>query len=113
MAKPDKHLASAEKWESGKFGREEKYARRADKAAEVEYDQILGMQMISIRLQKQLIEDLKFCAKHNGIGYQPLIREVLNRFVAGEKKRVLQDQLEEMKLKEKTAASAQRTRKVA
>jgi hypothetical protein len=36
--------------------------------------------MISIRLQKDLIKELKFIAKFHGIGYQPLIRDVLGRF---------------------------------
>lgn len=44
----------------------------------------LSLQPISIRLQKGLIENLKTIAELNGIGYQPLIRQALTRFVEGE-----------------------------
>ncbi len=42
-------------------------------------------------LQKSLIEDLKHIATLNGIGYQPLIRQILTRFADAEKKRILRE----------------------
>ncbi len=44
------------------------------------------MQMISIRLHKELIEDFKKIAEFRGIGYQPLMRDALQRFAAAEYK---------------------------
>ncbi|MBC8950174.1 BrnA antitoxin family protein [Xenorhabdus sp. TS4] len=52
-------------------------------------NEALDLQPISIRLNKSLIEDLKMIADLNGLGYQPLIRQVLNRFANSEKKRIL------------------------
>ncbi|WP_140060940.1 hypothetical protein, partial [Vibrio parahaemolyticus] len=54
-------------------------------------DDKLGLQMISIRLQKSLIEDLKDIAELNGIGYQPLMKQILKRFVDAEKKKILRE----------------------
>ena len=52
-------------------------------------DEALGLKMISIRLEKALIEDFKFIASlNNGMGYQTLMRQALKRFVVGEKKQI-------------------------
>ena len=37
-------------------------------------DESLGMQMISIRLQRDLVNVLKEIAKYHEIGYQPMVR---------------------------------------
>lgn len=50
-------------------------------------DKSLGLKMISIRLQNGLIDDLKAIGQLDGIGYQPLIKQVLTRFVTVEKKK--------------------------
>lgn len=47
-------------------------------------DESLAMQMISIRLPKRLLDDLKLIAKKEGLGYQPLMRRVLTRFASAE-----------------------------
>jgi predicted RNA-binding protein len=78
-------------WESGTLGRDEQYVKRVDGADAAILDDALGMQMISIRLQKGLLDDLKFIAKANGIGYQPLMRDVLQRFVVGEVKNIVRE----------------------
>jgi hypothetical protein len=36
-----------------------------------------------------LIESLKLIAHHHSVGYQPLIRDLLNRFAASELKNIL------------------------
>ncbi|MFM7460385.1 MAG: CopG family antitoxin [Burkholderiales bacterium] len=91
MNATDKVSVSECEWESGKLGREEQYVRRASKDKEASLDEAMNLQMISIRLQHQLIEDLKFIAKANGVGYQPLIRDVLQRFVVGEVKEIVRE----------------------
>lgn len=75
---------SAEDWENGKLGSDDKHVRRSTAEAEQSVDETLGLQMVSLRLQKQLIEQLKFIALYRGIGYQPLVRDLLNRFVRAE-----------------------------
>lgn len=67
-------------WESGKLGRDEAHVRVADPVEEVALDDALGLQLISIRLQGALIKDMKLIAEYHGVGYQPLMRDVLNRF---------------------------------
>jgi hypothetical protein len=55
-------------------------------------DEAAGLQLISIRLQKSLIEDFKMIAGINGIGYESLICQVLKRFAYSEKRRILREQ---------------------
>ena len=52
-----------------------------------------NLQLISIRLPKDLIDDLKLIAKDQSMGYQALTREVLKRFVAAEKRAMYRDLL--------------------
>ncbi|TWG93563.1 hypothetical protein L599_001200000230 [Luteimonas sp. J16] len=51
----------------------------------------MGLQMISIRLPKALIDDLKYFAEREGLGYQPLIRRILVRWASHEYKLVAQE----------------------
>lgn len=55
-------------------------------------DDALDLQPISIRLQKDLLDNLKALARLNGLGYQPLIRQVLTRWVDCELKNMLRAQ---------------------
>ncbi len=50
-------------------------------------DESLGLTMISIRLQNEIINELKLLAHDAGIGYQPYIRRILTLHVQGKKKR--------------------------
>ncbi len=98
MTKAEKFDASAEDWNSRKLGQDEASAKRARKSHEDALDKAAGLQMISIRLQKQLLEDLKFIATAHNIGYQPLIKDVLSRFVTHEKKEIIRESIERAKL---------------
>ncbi|MBY0241040.1 MAG: BrnA antitoxin family protein [Burkholderiaceae bacterium] len=80
---------TAEAWDSGRLGNDEQFVRRASAEAEAELDDALGLQAISIRLPKDLIEQFKLLAKIHGMGYQPLMREALKRFAAAEVKVIL------------------------
>lgn len=75
-----KHINDDEIWESKKLGATEEFAVRSTKEEEKAVDDALGLQLISIRLQKEIISKLKDIAVKEGIGYQPLIRQVINRF---------------------------------
>jgi uncharacterized protein (DUF4415 family) len=73
-------------WESGTLGRDKKYAAAASKELGDQIDDALGLQMISIRLDKELIDTFKLLGDKYQMGYQPLIREALTRFVDDELK---------------------------
>jgi predicted DNA binding CopG/RHH family protein len=83
----DKYSDDAELWESKKLGADPRYARRVSDAYAKEIDESLGLQAISIRLQIELVEQLKELAKRDGIGYQPYIRQILTRHVRQARKR--------------------------
>lgn len=73
-------------WETGKLGRDDEFVQVTSEAEAAAIDDALGMQMISIRLPKSLLEDLKAMARFHEVGYQPLMRDVLARWVSAEKK---------------------------
>ena len=77
-------------WEDGTLGTSLEHAEISPNRLE-DIDDALAMQSISIRLSRSLIDDLKILAEINDIGYQPLIRRVLTRFVEGETKQLLRD----------------------
>lgn len=91
MSKADKLAAKGDPWDTGELGRDEQYAKRATPEKETEVDLALGLQLISIRLQKRMIEELKFIAKAHGVGYQPLIRDILDRFIVCEVKEIVRE----------------------
>lgn len=101
MNKSDIYTADSDVWESGELGQDEKHVKKADVKFENELDGALDLQMISIRLQRKLIEDLKLISLAHGIGYQPLIRDVLSRFVTHEVKQIMRDAIERRKLEAK------------
>lgn len=81
-----------EAWDNGTLGQDEKYVEVSSNVDLNEHiEQALELQPISIRLQKSLVEDLKRLAKLRGLGYQPLIRQVLTRFIECEKKQLLRE----------------------
>ena len=79
--------STTEAWESGQLGQDGKYVGQAE-VDEAALDEALELQMISIRLQKSLIDDLKIFAKLEGLGYQPLMKRILIRWIDGEKRRI-------------------------
>ena len=70
-----------ETWDNRDLGASEKHVRKVSLTREKAVDEGLGMQSISIRLQKCLIDDLKQLAEQDGIGYQPYVRQLLTRHV--------------------------------
>lgn len=84
----DRIEGTNEAWDSGLLGESAEHMRLSELSSQL-VDDTLGLQMISIRLEKQLIDVLKAIAKENRIGYQPLIRKVLHRFAMSEVKMLL------------------------
>jgi hypothetical protein len=58
---------------------------------EAQVDDALGLHMISIRLEKQLIEEFKLLAEYYGMGYQPLMRDVLWKWARTELSVIVHD----------------------
>jgi predicted DNA binding CopG/RHH family protein len=85
-----KIASTDEAWDSAELGASEEHAKAVNRGLEAEVDASLGLQAISIRLPKQLIDAYKLIAAHHGIGYQPLMRDILQRFVPEGLKEVLQ-----------------------
>lgn len=86
---------SAENWETGKLGLSHETAAVAGAEETAAIKRAVGMQPISLRLPKTLIGTLKEIAKHHGIGYQPMVRDLLTRFAVSEIKVILAARLEE------------------
>ena len=80
-------------WESRELGGDPNFVKASPVPAS--FHEILNkssnMQMISIRLPKDLITDLKEIGSAQKLGYQALMREVLKRFVDAEKKVMYRD----------------------
>lgn len=87
-----------EAWESGELGQSLEHVRVAPSKLASEIDAALGLQMISIRLDKELIDMFKLLGGKYQMGYQPLMREALKRFVDGELKMVALEALEKQSL---------------
>lgn len=124
MDKAVKHAVKAEKpadvdaWESGALGQDEGFVERVDVSFDSNLDSALNLQPISIRLQKSLIEDLKLISLAHGIGYQPMIRDVLVKFAECEIKQIVNDTIkrrkqEGQKYQEAKKAASRQTEKLA
>lgn len=98
-----------EAWETGALGKDAEFARPLpDEDATSDIAQInesLGLQPISIRLEKSLVEDFKTIATINGLGYQTLMRQALKRFASCEMKRILGELAAETKKRRLTVES--------
>ena len=77
--------STAQEWEDGDLGKSMEHAERAPEDHEARLnemiDNALELKKISIRLQEGLIDALKTIAERKGIGYQPLIRQILTEHV--------------------------------
>ncbi len=88
---------TAEAWEERTLGNDPAFAKRLDaetwEKEQQDIDEALGLKSISIRLEKELIEEFKMIAKYNNMGYQPLMRQALHRFAKNEIKKMAADAL--------------------
>ena len=79
-----------EAWDERLLGASEEHVVVAGVDHGAALDDALGLQSISIRLPKQMIDQYKLIAHFHGIGYQPLMRDVMARFVPGAIQEILQ-----------------------
>lgn len=68
------------KWDNRELGADEEFAKRASPEREKRINESLGLHSISIRLPIEIIEQLKDFAHEDGIGYQPLMRQVITKY---------------------------------
>lgn len=94
---------SVENWEKGVLGADAAHAKRASAEETAAIEKAAGMQPISIRLERELITALKAIARYHGIGYQPMVRDLLHRFAMSEAKDVYGKLLAEAQKKETEA----------
>lgn len=88
MKATNKIPGTTEAWDRGELGEDAAHVRRASPAVESAVDDALGLQMISIRLSKDLIDTFKRLAAYHGVGYQPLMRDALQRFAVAQLKEI-------------------------
>ncbi|MDW8324343.1 MAG: hypothetical protein RMK60_09610 [Burkholderiales bacterium] len=110
----DKIPATDEAWEDRRLGADEVHARPAPAELEAALDEALELQTISIRLPKGLIAAYKLIAAHHGVGYQPLMRDILQRFVPhGLKEVVAHHEAKVREVEERLGALVEEQKKVA
>ncbi|MBX8470614.1 MULTISPECIES: hypothetical protein [unclassified Pseudomonas] len=91
---------NVELWDNRELGASEEHVGAVN--LNLEIDESLGLQAISIRLQKDLLKNLKSIASYYDVGYQPMIRDLLNRFAESEIKKILRDQLRQIEKQHKS-----------
>lgn len=106
MSTKSKIPSTAEAWESGKLGEDEKFAKPVNASLACQIDDSLGLQMISIRLDKGLIDSFKMLGTFHGVGYQPLMRDALKRFAEAEMKAIVSGMVESQRKSSPKAAPA-------
>lgn len=73
--------ADSELWETRQLGASAEHAKPVSDEEDKAIDDAMGLHLLSFRIQKTVIEQLKQLAKLEGIGYQPLMRQVLTKYV--------------------------------
>ena len=83
---------NVELWENDTLGNNRETAKLASFSMK-DLQEAIGLQPISLRMQKDVLDNLKFIAKHYGIGYQPLIKQILKSFVDSEMDQILKREI--------------------
>lgn len=78
---------SEDDWENGELGQTEKFVKKTSAEQTTAVYTKLDLQMISIRLQAEVIAELKALASDEGLGYQPFIRQILTQYIRNKAKR--------------------------
>ena len=83
-------IENDDQWDNRELGTDEDSVKvvEPDAARQRAVDESVGLQMISIRLPKALIDNFKFLGDVHGLKYQTLMRQILARFAESEMKRL-------------------------
>lgn len=73
-------------WEQGKLGASAKHARKVSPLREAAIDKSLGLEVLSVRLSKDIINKLKKLAKKEGISHIVYMRRLLAQHVKDKQK---------------------------
>lgn len=84
-------------WDERRLGASAAHAKVASPEHLTALGDAMGMQSISIRLPKEMIDAYKLIAAHHGVGYQPLMRDILQRFIPQGLKEVMTHHEQEAK----------------
>jgi hypothetical protein len=79
-----------EAWDGRELGADAGHVEVAGAEHLAVLDESLGMQSISIRMPKHMIDAYKMIATFHGLGYQPLMRDILQRFIPEGMREVMQ-----------------------
>lgn len=83
-----------EDWDEESLGADPGSMKVVDKETAARLDEEAGTQLVSIRMQKGMVDAFKAIAAANkGIGYQTLMKQILQRFLDGEMRRVWNEHL--------------------
>lgn len=93
-------------WDYEKLTPDEKHTQPVDLETSKKIDDALGLQAISIRLDKCLIDSFKVLGAFHGIGYQPLMRDALKRFADLEMKAIVSGLVESQRKQQAHKQSA-------
>ncbi len=95
-----------EAWDDETVGADPSSMKVVDEKTAAALDDASGTQLISIRMQKSMVDAFKAIAATNkGIGYQTLMKQILQRFIDSEMKRVWNEHLAEQLAREQEKAS--------
>ena len=89
MVKKANIAGSIEAWEDRTLGASKANVRRASAETQAAVEEALGLQAISIRLPRSVIETYKALAAMHGVGYQPLMRDAICRWAESELKQMV------------------------
>jgi predicted DNA binding CopG/RHH family protein len=95
MTKSKKIESTAEAWESGELGCDESHVSLSQDLTMDIFNDVSESKAISIRLKESMISDLKMLGAIEGIGYQTLIKSLLERYIDCEYKMLARKVLEE------------------
>jgi predicted DNA binding CopG/RHH family protein len=99
-------LPDASKWESRELGVGDDSDIVAPSEITERLDKATKTKAISIRLPIQLIEQLKLIAKIQGVSYQPMARDVLERFAVSEMQMLVEQFIKEREEAERNKEAA-------
>jgi len=77
----EKISGTAENWESGALGMSCAHAVRTPEELNKKIDDALGLQVITLRLPKKLVEGFAIIAKRHNLCCQVLMGDALRRFL--------------------------------